>query len=414
MSPWSFRGPLFAAACLVWLPPPGQGFPGATDNGPLFVLRTVPGECPRGPLAELRDGWTVRLGGPQRTRRKADEWYALRRGDRPPPAFPSGAHLVLAGGDRVAVEAASLRLADERFSFTHPALAGGRETRLPVSAVSALWLAPPDGEEDAEAYRRRLVAGRRRNDVVVLRNGDALEGVLASLGPKRLRIEVGTKPVAVELPKVAAVALSSDLATPLRPRGTFARLVLADGTRLSLASAAADGHTLTGTTPFGAALGVALDRVEALDLHGGPAVYLSDLKPVAYRHTPYLGVAWPLVADGSVAGRDLRLAGGAHDKGLGMHSASRATYALPAGARRFEALVGLDDHAGQKGSVRVRVLVDGKERDLGIAGELTHRGGPRAVRVDVAGAKELTLVVDFGAGGDVGDHVNWADARIVK
>src|SRR5436305_8420325 len=97
-----------------------------------------------------------------------------------------------------------------------------------------------------------------------------------------------------------------------------------------------------------------------------------------------------------------------------MHSASRVTYAVPAGCRRFAALVGLDDHTGRRGSVRVRVLVDGKERELGLKGELTHRNGPLAVRVDVEGAKELTLAVDFGAGGDIGDHVNWVDARLVK
>ena len=40
--------------------------------------------------------------------------------------------------------------------------------------------------------------------------------------------------------------------------------------------------------------------------------------------------------------------------------------------------------------------------------------GAVPVRVAVKGAKEATLVVEFGRGGDVGDHVNWADARLVK
>ena len=57
-------------------------------------------------------------------------------------------------------------------------------------------------------------------------------------------------------------------------------------------------------------------------------VYLSDLKPTAYDFTPYLRVRWPLVLDGSVDGRDLHLAGGVFDKGLGMHTASRVTYSF--------------------------------------------------------------------------------------
>jgi hypothetical protein len=27
---------------------------------------------------------------------------------------------------------------------------------------------------------------------------------------------------------------------------------------------------------------------------------------------------------------------------------------------------------------------------------------------------EITLVVEFGPGGDIRDHVDWADARVIK
>ena len=84
------------------------------------------------------------------------------------------------------------------------------------------------------------------------------------------------------------------------------------------------------------------------------------------------------------------------------------------GYQRFEALVGLDDQTGQGGSVRIKVLVDGKPQELGWDKELTSRDQPLPIRVGVAGAKELTLVVEFGERGSVNDHVNWADARLVK
>ena len=44
----------------------------------------------------------------------------------------------------------------------------------------------------------------------------------------------------------------------------------------------------------------------------------------------------------------------------------------------------------------------------------THAVWPLAVRVPVAGVKELTLEVEFGQNGDVQDVVNWADARLVR
>ena len=59
------------------------------------------------------------------------------------------------------------------------------------------------------------------------------------------------------------------------------------------------------------------------------------------------------------------------------------------------------------------MLADGKPLDLGGDRELTA-GAPLFVGVDVAGAKELTLEVDFGEGGPVQDHVDWVDARFVK
>ena len=40
--------------------------------------------------------------------------------------------------------------------------------------------------------------------------------------------------------------------------------------------------------------------------------------------------------------------------------------------------------------------------------------GARLVRVSVAGARELTLVVKFGGRGDVQGHVDWADAKLIK
>jgi hypothetical protein len=272
---------------------------------------------------------------------------------------------------------------------------------------------PPEAAGDAFAFRRRLLETKRRRDAVILGNGDSVEGVLTRIEAKQVELEISRKKVSVELGQAAVLVPSAFLAAALRPKETFAQAVLADGTRASLKSAACDGKTLTGTTLFGAALSVPLDQLIALDLLQGPAIYLSELTPSKYEHTPYLGASWPLVIGASVAGRELRLAGGVFDRGIGMHSAARVSYALPAGVRFFEARAGLDDISGRRGSARVRVLVDGKEHELGLKRDLKH-GEVLEVRIEVKGGRELTLVADFGEGGDVGDHINWADARLIR
>jgi len=160
-------------------------------------------------------------------------------------------------------------------------------------------------------------------------------------------------------------------------------------------------------------LKIPLVQIVSMDIRQGKAIYLSDLKPKSYEHTPFLSVRWPYEMDRNAAGSELRLGGHTYDKGIGLHSESRLTFDLAGAYRLFQATVGLDDRSGLGGSVRIRVLVDGQAKDVGDK-ELTSTAGPRDIQVDVTGAKELTLVVEFGSGGDVCDHVNWAEARVVK
>ena len=77
------------------------------------------------------------------------------------------------------------------------------------------------------------------------------------------------------------------------------------------------------------------------------------------------------------------------------------------------ATVGLDRISGRKGVVDVRVLLDGKEQVIAGLKGLTADVAVE-VRLDVTGAKLLTLIVDFGAGGDIGDDVNWIGAKLAE
>ncbi len=81
-------------------------------------------------------------------------------------------------------------------------------------------------------------------------------------------------------------------------------------------------------------------------------------------------------------------------------------------AVRFQARVGIDDSTGRRGSVRFRVLVDGREKYV----SPILRGGekPVPVEVDLTGAKRLELVVDYADRADVLDRADWLDARIVE
>jgi hypothetical protein len=378
----------------------------------LFEVRTADGATVSGPLERIRDDWSVALGGAEPKQIPGRDVIGLHRAGALRPAFPREEHLVLQSGDRIPGKLLEIRGERVRWLATFQGRAGPpQELTVPLSAVAVLWLAKSTGEIDP---LRSL--GRQRHDTVLLRNGDVLEGSVASADQKLIRLESGTdgRQTRVQRERVAALVLSAELARTPRPRGVYARLVLANGTRLLLSSLRADNQVLAGQTLFGAGVQLPVEQIVALDLLQGRAVYLSDLKPKRYEHTPYLDIHWPYTLDRSVMGNDLRLGGATYDKGIGLHSESRLTYDLAGNYQWFEAVVGLDDVTGREGSVRIEVLVDGRRQDLGPEEELTGQGPPRPVRCRVAGARELTLVVRFGQHGDVQDHVNWADARLIK
>jgi hypothetical protein len=383
------------------------------DKPPVFVVRTAGGKDVRGPLRELKPDWSVRLGE-EDTTVGGGEVVALRRVGLPLPPLPADEHVILANGDCIPVRAP--RIEGERLHFVNADLNGGKETSVPLAAIAVLWRIAPERAEDPERLRRRLATESRTSDVVLLRNGDQLAGVLNGIEGDKVAIEVEKKAVSVPLAQVAAVALSTELAEKLQPKGVFGKLVLTGTSgRLSVTAAACkDGATLEATTVFDVRLKVPLERVAALDLLGGRVAYLSDLKYARYEFLPYLDEHWAVAADANVSGHDLLLGGSTYGKGLGLHSHCRLTYPLAGGWRRFEAVVGLDDRDGLEGSVRVRVLADGRPLELGAAGELTARSRPLAVSLPVEGVRELTLVVEFSRNGNVQDAVNWADARLVR
>lgn len=384
----------------------------ARAGSPDFVAHAASGKEERGPIVRL-DRWTLQLGKGDGQRLPAGQWLSLRRADLTLPEFPTEDHLVLANGDRV--PAAELRLDDEKLYFRHKALADGKITSLPLSAAALIWRLPPDGVVSAEGLRHRLLRAKRSKDVVLLRNGDTVEGTLQAIKGGSVEVEANKKVTSVRWGQVSAIALSTELLDRLRPKGAHARVILTGaGGRLTVTSASCDGTTFEGRTAFGAELSVPLDQVAGLEMFGDNVVSLSDLTPAKYEYSPFLDERWAWSADSTVTGGNLRLGGSTYDRGVGLHAGSRATYALGGKYRAFEALVGLDDRDGKRGRVKLRVLVDGKPAELGKGDVLTHADGALAVRVEVDGAKELTLEVSSAERGPVQGVVNWVNARLLR
>ena len=127
--------------------------------------------------------------------------------------------------------------------------------------------------------------------------------------------------------------------------------------------------------------------------------------------------------DTNYYGREIRIAGQPYPKGLWTHAFPSATLpdvapATPAdvmldiadhGFAVFAADLGVEDAAGG-GSVQFQVLVDGALR---AKSPVMRPGASHPFRVDVSGAREVTLRVLNGGDGFTCDHSAWGLARFV-
>ncbi|HEY6532941.1 MAG TPA: NPCBM/NEW2 domain-containing protein [Acidimicrobiales bacterium] len=111
-------------------------------------------------------------------------------------------------------------------------------------------------------------------------------------------------------------------------------------------------------------------------------------------------------------GKRLRLNGTSYSRGLGVASPSRITYDLNGRYSRFTSAIGIDDEIALGGSVTFEVWVDG--RKVYTSGLKLATSPTEKIAVDVTGARELTLVVTDGGDNTIGDHGDWADARLVR
>ncbi len=350
---------------------------------------------------------------------------SIRRLSEPLPALPSSAYLALNNGDFVCGSRVALK--ESRLLIgPGPVRRTGAENQddtlsIPLTAAAYFWARSGEGL-DRSRYASSLFAPTRANDQVLLRNGDVVSGTITGLDVRNregeIQIDNGKERSTIAAGKVVAIAFSNKLARARKPTGAYGHAVLLNGTRLSLTALTIRDGALSATTLYRDTVQISLASLAALDIYEGPAVYLSDLKPAKYQYRSYQGEQHTWSADRNLAGQPLQLRTPigvqTFDKGVAVHGECTLIYDLAGQYTRFECVAGLDPHLGTRGTVQLQALVDGKSQKIGDDKPLTVDNGPWRVKIDVTGAKELTLKVLWGDGGDVGDYVNWCDARLIR
>ena len=376
-------------------------------QAPSFTAVLTKGEPQSGRLERIDADESVTLNG---VTIPLVQLVELGRDDVAVPPMPTEPHFVLSTGDRIVGE---LIDADEnglrfrpRWGIDPPSV----PIRIPMSYAGVLWLVRSDSLLARDARWRDILGGDRKRDMLLLRNRDVLSGLLTKLDPAKKLGTIDT--TEFDASRLAAIAFNTSLARTRKPTKPYAVVTLANGTRLTLVRWTSDDQTLTGESLFGTAITIRLRDLVHLRILNGKVVYLSDLKPTKYNEKPYLGATWGWSAD-SAWGQPLtlnlpKIGPSVFDKGIAMHSTSTITYSLGGRYSQFQSKVGVQH--GCTGTVEIVVMLDGKRVEL-------HEIAPNSIHslnIDVTGAKEMVLNVNFGRGGSVQDQVDWVDTRLFR
>ncbi len=331
-----------------------------------------------------------------------------REGASPPPRNEGGGIVVFPEGDRL-VRCRVGSSGEAKLDVHSTAL---ENLGIPLDGILGLILEVHGDPDGAEALVARVRSEPRDSEILWLANGDKVPGLLSRIDEKKVAFQPASGRIELDRKGVDAIGFDPKQVDYRRPKGPFFELTLVDGSRLGMSDLRVERGLVIGTTRFLAEIRVPLGELAQVHVLNASVAYLSDREPDRFLYEAYVGPTRPFRRDLSVAGQPLRLGKRTYDRGLGTQSRTLLAYRLEPKARRFQALVGLDDQAGPLGNVAFKVVLDGKTRfespPMGV-GE-----PPRAVDVDIEGGKVLVLITEFGERGDVQDSADWVEARIVR
>ncbi len=285
---------------------------------------------------------------------------------------------------------------------------------VPLARVAGIHIGAVDRKETPDSFAKRLKSrGTEDTLLAQAKNGEviAIPGIVEGTEDDKLHFRYLDRPRSLSLNQVEGLILA---ARPehSRPSGLSASFSLPGGVVVSGRWKDIDASIWKVETPWGQELKLPAAEIQEVRLGGGGMIYLSDLAPSKVEETPFFGHRLPWRKNVSLLGEPLRISGRTYDRGLAVHSRCILTYDLGRRFSSFEALVGFDDAGKGKGRVECRVFADGKE--LYANPDLKASAPPVPLKVPVAGAERLRLVVDFGRGQDTGDRVIWANARLFR
>lgn len=280
--------------------------------------------------------------------------------------------------------------------------------KIPTGSIASVRFGAPNSKVDATWDA--LLQRDSKSDLLVVKKGeilDQLSGVVGDVGPK-VKLLLDGDEIPVNSEKVYGIVYAR---RPQPTRKAGCEVELRGGDVLQTSQVVWDGTALKAKLLAGPEVAVPIDRVRAFDFSAGKLRYLSQLEPREVKYVPYFDVVWEYRRDKNLDGGPLRMAGKSYSRGLGLHSRTLLRYRLAGEYSRFQAVMGIDDVVDRRGDVHVVISGDSK---VLFEGDVRGTDSPRPLDLNVQNVRDLEILVDFGGDLDIADHLDLADAKVIK
>ncbi len=394
----------------------------AVADAPAAEIETLKGERLAGALVSLDATAAVLKSGENSTTVPLADILELRFPANPPPEVSTGARSLLLDGTRLTLSA--FTVTDDQARCETPF--GG--FKVPVARIAHVRFGISTAKLD-EAWNA-LLRREAKNDLLVVKKDDTLDflaGATGNVGDKiGFLLDGDEVPVARE--KVYGIIFHRRAPNLPRP---ICEVRLAGGDVLSITRFAWDEGQLKVRLATGPDLVIPGGQLAALDFSAGRIVYLSQLEPRDVKYVPFFeAMFYEYRRDRSLDGTPLTLARKSYARGLALHSKTTLRYRIAGEYSRFQAVAGIDDTVSQLTprdpptgpdgkpderylSAYVRLVISGDGKPL-FDSIVKGTDAPRNLDLNVTDVRDLEILVDFGNNLDTADHLDLANARLVK
>lgn len=384
------------------------------DGGTWYELL---GEVYRGAIIAWTDSELVLQpqGSSEPVRIPLTDVVGVRFADAPPPVVgKDNIHVEVTDGSRLNGRALTLdgtaaTLTSESLGTLTIPRAAVRNVRFaPLGELAEEW-----DELTQRVDRRDFLVIRKEKEVEdgdqkrIVSTLDHLQGTIAGMDGEFLQFLLDGNEIPVKREKVFGICLA-------QRDGRFGRDFVVQsvtGDRLACTALKIEDRLAAIRTGTGASLRVPLQQLQLIDYGDNRFVYLSALDPRTEEYTPYFDFTMPYRRDRYNYRLPLRVEGKRYARGLFLHSGTRLVYRLNGNYRRFQTVAGIDQEAGGGGNLDLTISGDGL---VLFQSQITGRDPARILDLDVSDVRDLEILVEFGEDMGTLDHLDLADAKLLK